>query len=291
MATGLFITGTGTDVGKTYVGALIAQALQAAGKRVGVYKPVASGCEECDGRLVVAGCGSLVGSGRSARHVGSSLPADDFARRWHPIWPRGPRAGESIRNCCATASSSGAKRCDVVLVEGAGGLMSPVERRRLQRRPGGRVWLSAPRRVRKRAGHDQRHAADADHREHLLRRARRGRHGAEFAHAASRDDPSTDSNADELARRCVPPLLATVAHDGGFDREVDWWALCKEHRANRSTGHSECHCRRATLRAPCSASLPTRSRSLPRRSAAFRPPWCRWPASSSRSSGRRGRPQ
>src|SRR5688572_10261070 len=51
MATGLFITGTGTDVGKTYVGALIAQSLRNARQRVGVYKPVASGCDECDGRL------------------------------------------------------------------------------------------------------------------------------------------------------------------------------------------------------------------------------------------------
>src|SRR5689334_18385594 len=48
MSRGLFITGTGTGVGKTYVGALIARALRDAGKRVGVYKPVASGCERSD---------------------------------------------------------------------------------------------------------------------------------------------------------------------------------------------------------------------------------------------------
>jgi dethiobiotin synthetase len=40
------------------------------------------------------------------------------------------------------------------------------------------------------------------------------------------DDSSVDSNADELARRCVAPLLAIVEHAGGFDREVDWSALC-----------------------------------------------------------------
>jgi dethiobiotin synthetase len=39
------------------------------------------------------------------------------------------------------------------------------------------------------------------------------------------DDPSTDSNADELVRRCVAPLLAEVRYDRGFDRDVDWWAL------------------------------------------------------------------
>ena len=43
-AFGLFVSGTDTGVGKTYVAALIARALAAAGLRVGVYKPVASGC-------------------------------------------------------------------------------------------------------------------------------------------------------------------------------------------------------------------------------------------------------
>ena len=49
---GLFITGTDTNVGKTYVAARIAAALTARGCRVGVYKPVASGCELIDGKLV-----------------------------------------------------------------------------------------------------------------------------------------------------------------------------------------------------------------------------------------------
>src|SRR6187200_222074 len=49
---GLFISSTGTSVGKTYVAALIVKSLREAGKRVGVYKPVASGCEMRDGKLV-----------------------------------------------------------------------------------------------------------------------------------------------------------------------------------------------------------------------------------------------
>jgi len=50
---GFFITGTNTDVGKTHVGAMIAQALVAAGHRVGVYKPVESGCR-CEGGSLIA---------------------------------------------------------------------------------------------------------------------------------------------------------------------------------------------------------------------------------------------
>ena len=41
---GLFITGTDTEVGKTYVTSIIARSLIASGYKVGVYKPVASDC-------------------------------------------------------------------------------------------------------------------------------------------------------------------------------------------------------------------------------------------------------
>ncbi len=50
-------------------------------------------------------------------------------------------------------------------------------------------------------------------------------------------DPSTDSNADEIERRCVAPLLATVPHGGRLDRDVDWSALAgsQEHGAGRKS--------------------------------------------------------
>jgi dethiobiotin synthetase len=58
------------------------------------------------------------------------------------------------------------------------------------------------------------------------------------------DDQSVDSNAGELARRGAVRLLAVVKQGGGFDREVDWWALAKSEqpgaardaRRARSTG-------------------------------------------------------
>ena len=43
MIPGLFLTGTDTDVGKTTVAVAMVRLLVAAGLRVGVYKPVASG--------------------------------------------------------------------------------------------------------------------------------------------------------------------------------------------------------------------------------------------------------
>ncbi|MGB1110375.1 MAG: dethiobiotin synthase, partial [Gammaproteobacteria bacterium] len=42
---GFFITGTDTDIGKTYVGAALVRALVASGQRVAVFKPISAGCE------------------------------------------------------------------------------------------------------------------------------------------------------------------------------------------------------------------------------------------------------
>lgn len=54
MAKGLFITGTGTDVGKTYVTGLLLKKLRKAGLNAGYYKAAASGNERRpDGSLVV----------------------------------------------------------------------------------------------------------------------------------------------------------------------------------------------------------------------------------------------
>lgn len=52
MTKGIFITATGTDVGKTYVSALILKNLMASGVNAGYYKPVLSGAEIVDGKLV-----------------------------------------------------------------------------------------------------------------------------------------------------------------------------------------------------------------------------------------------
>ena len=46
MSKNIFITATGTDVGKTYVSALIVKEMRKAGYNCGYFKPVLSGIEE-----------------------------------------------------------------------------------------------------------------------------------------------------------------------------------------------------------------------------------------------------
>ena len=52
MSKGLFITATGTDVGKTYATALLVKKLVQAGLKAGYYKAALSGAEYRDGVLV-----------------------------------------------------------------------------------------------------------------------------------------------------------------------------------------------------------------------------------------------
>ncbi len=52
MSKGLFVTGTGTDVGKTYVTALIIKKLKEEGLNIGYYKAALSGAELNNGKLV-----------------------------------------------------------------------------------------------------------------------------------------------------------------------------------------------------------------------------------------------
>jgi dethiobiotin synthetase len=201
----------------------MARALVSMGKRVGVYKPVASGCHLRDGQLESPDAVTLWdAAGRPGRleqvcpqkfaaPLAPHLAARAEGRR---VDPQLLRAGINIWRQSA----------DIVLVEGAGGLMSPLVEDEYNadlaeelRYP--LVVVAANELGTINATLQTLVVADT-FREGLriagvvLNSPRHLQH-----------DASVDSNADELARRCVPPLLAEVEHGSGFDRDVDWWAL------------------------------------------------------------------
>src|SRR3954470_17219120 len=125
MAAGLFISGTGTGVGKTYVAALIARALRESGLRVGVYKPVASGCELRNGELVSPDAISLWTAAGQPRTLEEVCP-QRFAA---PLAPHLAARAEGRRvdaNLLRAGIEPWREASDIVLVEGAGGLMSPI---------------------------------------------------------------------------------------------------------------------------------------------------------------------
>lgn len=123
---GLFVAGTDTDVGKTSVAAAIARDLAAAGKRVGVYKPVASGWVGSDGSDAAVLWKAAGRPGTLAEVCPQMFQA--------PLSP--PRAaaveGRTVDDALVcTGFSAWARNSDIVVVEGAGGLFSPLSYRLL----------------------------------------------------------------------------------------------------------------------------------------------------------------
>jgi dethiobiotin synthetase len=124
MTRGVFITGTDTGVGKTVVAAALARLMRIRGLRVGVMKPVTSGCREDGGRLVSDDALLL------CQAAGVSC-GDDVAPYClkEPLAPAeaakldGVRIDFSrIRESFDRLSAS----CDYMIVEGAGGVMVPL---------------------------------------------------------------------------------------------------------------------------------------------------------------------
>ncbi|MGL4513117.1 MAG: dethiobiotin synthase [Lacipirellulaceae bacterium] len=226
---GLFITGTGTEVGKTHVAALIARQLVAAGVRVGVYKPVASGCRRIESALVSEDALALwEAAGRPL-----SLDAVCPQRFAAPLAPHLAAREEGKRvDSALLRSGANAWRdaCDVLLVEGAGGLMSPLcdndYNADLAIDLGFPVVVVAANRLG--VINDSLQTVITAGVIDSLRPGRALRvAGIVLNDVTAAGDPSRATNAAEITERVGPPLLACVAYGGGFDRRVDWLALCQ----------------------------------------------------------------
>lgn len=122
---GVLITGTDTGVGKTVVGCGLAAALTAQGKTVGVLKPVETGCSLRNGVLYPEDAARLAAFARV------SLPLDQVCPyRFAP--PVAPSVAAELTGVTIeprriiSVFEQIAERCDVTIVEGAGGLLVPL---------------------------------------------------------------------------------------------------------------------------------------------------------------------
>ena len=123
MARGIFITGTDTGVGKTFVAVALLQSLAAAGRRVVGMKPVSAGIEP--GEAVNADVAALQRAGNVVAPLAESNP-HAFVRGIAPhIAAR--EAGKAIDlGVIVHAYEQLARRADVIVVEGAGGVRVPL---------------------------------------------------------------------------------------------------------------------------------------------------------------------
>ena len=125
--TTIFVTSSGTDIGKTYVSALLVRQLLAKGLPVRALKPIVSGIEEqtcaaSDPAALLAALGELVEFDNaelvSRWRFTAALSPDMAARR------EGAEIdfGELVHHCLARAALH-----DPLVIEGVGGLMVPID--------------------------------------------------------------------------------------------------------------------------------------------------------------------
>lgn len=123
---GLFITGTDTNVGKTLIGQGIVQYLRSHRIRVGAYKPVASGIERnLSGDLVWCDVEAYFTALEGRFPRASICPQCFEAPLAPPIAAR--HEGRTVdEQLLASGIEFWRENADVVIVEGAGGWLSPL---------------------------------------------------------------------------------------------------------------------------------------------------------------------
>ena len=124
-ARGLFVTGTDTEVGKTVIAGGIARILKEQGQRVGVFKPIASGCRIDRQGLVSQDAEFLAHCADSQEPLEQICPV----RYREPLAPevavqRGARPID-LKSVQTYYNRLVADK-DVVIVEGIGGLLVPL---------------------------------------------------------------------------------------------------------------------------------------------------------------------
>jgi dethiobiotin synthetase len=226
---GLFVVGTDTGVGKTFVASRIAAALAAGGLTVGVYKPAASGCRQVGNQLVSDDALSLweaAGRPGPLRHVCPQRFAAPLAPHLAAKVERKEIDGGLLRR----GIEYWRRRSDVVVVEGAGGLMSPIGEHDyvadLADEFGFPLIVVVPNQI----------GAINSTLLTLIAAAHRPR-PLPVAGIVLNDvlppghrDPAVHSNRLELELRCVPPVLCQLGHAASsFDTPVDWLGLAREH--------------------------------------------------------------
>jgi dethiobiotin synthetase len=118
---GVFVTGTGTEVGKTVVAAVTAHTLAAAGRSVAVFKPAVTGLEEggeADHELLRRASGSVQGDAEIAPYRYGPPASPHLAAAL-----AGERIDPEVLRRAARAAGEGA---EALVCEGVGGFLVPL---------------------------------------------------------------------------------------------------------------------------------------------------------------------
>ena len=122
---GVFITATDTEIGKTTVACGVAASLRGRGQRVGVCKPIATGCRFDVSRLVAEDAEALAHYSDCRQSLDVINPVR-YREALAP-WVAAERSSRAVHTGSIYDSMHRIdEACDVVVVEGIGGVMVPI---------------------------------------------------------------------------------------------------------------------------------------------------------------------
>ena len=120
----IFITATGTDVGKTYISALLVKKLRELGYNCGYFKPALSGAEVRNGKLIPGDCDYVL------KTAGIDANPMDYVSYVFKLAVSPHLASEIEKNPIKIEKIKAdferiKKKYDYLVVEGAGGIVCP----------------------------------------------------------------------------------------------------------------------------------------------------------------------
>ena len=126
MSKGIFITATGTDIGKTFVTALIVKKLRDAGLNAGYYKAALSGAEEQPDGSWLPGDAAYVAKISGMQEKGEELVSYIYKTAVSPhlaaMREGNPVELDKVKDDFAKAQA----KYDYVTMEGSGGIICPI---------------------------------------------------------------------------------------------------------------------------------------------------------------------
>lgn len=125
MAKGLFITATGTDVGKTFVTALLVKKLREAGFSAGYYKAALSGAEWEDG-VLVPGDADYVKRMANLPDSYGQLVSYVYETAVSPHLAAQMEGNPVVLSKVQADYQAACRRYDYVTMEGSGGIVCPI---------------------------------------------------------------------------------------------------------------------------------------------------------------------
>ena len=226
---GLFITGTDTGVGKTHIACEIVRELRAAGHRVGAFKPACSGAT-----IGKSSSPSWDDVERLRDALGQDVSDDQLCpqRFLAPLAPpvAARQEGRAVDlDAIQRGLDAWRSECDIVIVEGAGGLLCPLTDNQTMAELAAQFGF--PLLIVARLG-----LGTINHTLLTVEVARQ--RGLPLVGVVFNEpmpttaDVSSATNVDEVAARCDVPVLAIRRYDSagwlsrfGQATQLDWWTL------------------------------------------------------------------